>query len=513
MFDVIIVGSGIAGGAAAQQFCEAGWKVLVLEAGRAASKPNTNPIALSESRIQAKCYAYGRNTWEYFIKDVDDPYATPPDLPFSWIRVRAIGGKSLLWAGHCYRMGDLEFKAANVDGVAEAWPLTYEEIRPYYDKAESILQVHDAVIGAAEAHLHSAFVNKGYQFIPARISDGLFEPDTGKPCIHCGEAKEECVRPVSSADSTLAAATKSGHLTLWPECRARSILTDSCGQAVGVAGIHQLTRESFEAQGRIIFLCASPLESTRILLNSTSKAFPNGMGNSSGVLGHYLMDHVSGIVVEGTCNGFSQKENSRAGMFYIPRCPNLRGKRSYGYQGFIVRADHELLPCGRTRRISDPAAEPPLPGAVQIRLAGFGEMLPHYDNHVEIDRNGKTDAEGIPSLRIHCRHGENEMAMAQDMVSTGLDLLQAAGARITEVQSAPSEPGLAIHEAGTCRMGDDARTSVLNRFNQCHEVPNLFVTDASCFPSIGAQNPVLTVMALTIRASEHAVKQFGQHKM
>jgi choline dehydrogenase-like flavoprotein len=174
-----------------------------------------------------------------------------------------------------------------------------------------------------------------------------------------------------------------------------------------------------------------------------------------------------------------------------------------------MRAGHELLPCARTQMKSDQemTATFDASDAQVVQLVGFGEMLPHYDNYVEIDREGRKDASGIPVLRIDCRHQENEIAMAEDMVSDGLELLQAAGATVTDVKGVPWEPGLAIHEAGTCRMGDDPRTSVLNRFNQCHDVPNVFVTDGSCFPSIGVQNPALTIMALTLRACDHAIQQ------
>ncbi len=520
IFDVIIVGSGVSGGTAAQQFCEAGLRVLVLEAGRPVTEQPLDAsiaAAIPENPIQAKCYAYGHNTRRYFVNDADDPYSTPDDLPFAWIRVRALGGKSLLWAGHCYRMSDLEFQAANDNGSGGSWPLAYKDIRPYYDQAERILQVQDAdnfhpqtdgKPSTAGTHLRAAFAAKGYKLVPARVSHSRAALGDRKPCIHCGETTEECLRPVSSLDSTLEAAKKTGLLTLWPQARARIVVTDSTGKATGIAGRDQRTGERFMVRGRIVFLCASPLESARILLNSASDAFPNGLGNSSGVVGHYLMDHVSGIVLTAICPGFTQRENSRAEMFYVPRNP--RTKNAFGYQGFILRADHELLPCGRARKRPEFKMESShLNSAVQVRLAGFGEMLPHYDNYVEIDRSGKTDADGFPPLRVHCRLRENETALAQAMASTGLELLHAAGATVTDVQSVPSEPGLAIHEAGTCRMGDNPRTSVLNRFNQCHDVPNLFVTDASCFPGIGTQNPVLTVMALTLRASEYALRQLS----
>ena len=521
----------MAGGAAAQQLCEAGLRVLVLEAGASVQEAPSETPSITDSstqQIQARCYAFRESTHEYFVNDVRDPYSTGSGSPFSWIRARAVGGKSLLWAGHCYRMGDLEFKAADEDEVGEAWPLTGQEIAPYYDRAERILQVQNAPdtlsavadadpqFTAAEMRLQTAFAGQGCKLIHARVSHTRTEPGARRPCIHCGGTTEECLRPVSSSDSTLAAAMRTGLLTLWTQATVHNVLANASGKATGVAGIRLSTGERFEARGRIIFLCASALESTRILLNSASPAFPHGLGNSSGVLGHYLMDHVSGIVLTATYDGdgILRKGNSRAGMFYVPRWQNLGEQRDqtflrgYGYQGFIMRADHELLPCGRTERASGRNAQ--AGKTMLVRLVGFGEMLPYYDNFVEIDKEGRRDAAGIPVLRIHCRHRENEIAMARNMASSGLELLRAAGANVQEVQSTPSEPGLAIHEAGTCRMGSDPRTSVLNRFNQCHDVPNVFVTDASCFPSIGTQNPALTITALTIRACEYAVQQLKQ---
>jgi choline dehydrogenase-like flavoprotein len=529
-FDVVIVGSGMAGAAAAQQFCEAGLKVLVVEAGAAMSPASTSEAGSvpdsTNQQIQARCYAFGNNTHEYFVRDTDDPYCTPSDRPFSWIRARAVGGKSLLWAGHCYRMEDLDFRAAQLDGVGAVWPLTYRELAPYYDRAETILQVrcaHDVAPGDerrltdAEARLQSAFAGKGRKLIAAQVSHSQAQPGIRGPCLFCGQTTEECLRPVNSRDSTLAAALKTGLLTLWTQSPVRSVTINSSGKATGVAGVRRSTGELFEATGRIIFLCASALESTRILLNSKSAIFPDGLGNSGGALGHYLMDHVSGIVLTAILQGDEgfKKENARAGMFYLPRCQNLGDRRDhaflrgYGYQVFTMRADHELLPCARTQMKSDREMTAKLrtSDAQIVQLIGFGEMLPHYDNYVEIDREGRKDACGIPVLRIDCRHQENEIAMAEDMVSGGLELLQAAGATVTDVKGVPWEPGLAIHEAGTCRMGDDPRTSVLNRFNQCHDVPNVFVTDGSSFPSIGVQNPALTIMALTLRACDHAIHQ------
>jgi choline dehydrogenase-like flavoprotein len=524
IFDAIIVGSGVAGGAAAQQLCQAGLRVLVLESGGSASHAINQQQILSNAIdyfIQARCYAFNAGTSNYFANDAENPYCVGPDSPFSWIRARAVGGRSLLWAGHCHRMGDVDFTAALQDGVGKDWPIRYQEIAPYYDEAERLLQVNDANDKFYEREIRNLILaerlqkasSKGLKLSPARISENHLEPRM--PCVHCGSSSDACVRPVTSRDSTLAAAFGTGLLTLRPHAQVHTVTIDSHGKATGVIGIQAITGEPFESHARLIFLCASTLESTRILLHSTSSQFPDGIGNSSGVLGRYLTDHISGIIVTAVfkSEGDLPPENHRAGMFYIPRWQNIHGVsshsylRGYGYQGFIIRTDHDLLPCGRTNKQSTLQKASDGDKCMTIRLVAFGEMLPNKENHVELDKSCATDSLGIPTLRITCRHGENELAMAEGMAATAVQFLETAGGQITEVQNTLWEPGRAIHEAGTCRMGNDPRTSVLNKFNQCHEVANLFVTDASCFPSIGTQNPVLTIMALTIRACRYAIDQ------
>lgn len=522
-FDAIVVGSGVAGGAAAQQLCQAGLRVLVLESGETSQAGNEEQAFsnINDYQVQRRCYAFSTRTSNCFANDAENPYATASDSPFSWIRARIVGGKSLLWAGHCYRMGDEDFAAAQQDGIGEDWPIRYQEIAPYYDEAERLLQVHEATNDSYSAQIRNLTLatnrlqkasGAGLKLAPTRISHNPSK--SGTPCIHCGSTSGECVRPVTSSGSTLAAAFGTGRLTLWTHAQVHTVIVDSRGKAKGVAGIKATTGEHFEARARVIFLCASTLESTRILLNSASNQFPSGLGNSSGVLGRYLMDHVSGIIVTAAFknDGALPPENHRAGMFYIPRWQNLHRERSpsflrgYGYQGFIMRADHDLLPCGRTNK-KPTMQQSDCDNRITVRLVAFGEMLPNRENYVELDRNGAKDSLGVPVLRIVCRLGENELAMAGDMASCAVNYLEAAGGEIIDVQKIPWEPGLAIHEAGTCRMGNTPQTSVLNRFNQCHEIANLFVTDASCFPSVGTQNPALTIVALTIRACRYAIDQ------
>lgn len=520
-FDAIVVGSGMTGGLAASELCKAGLKVLVLEAGQAQNdlQADQEQQRFASHYVQSRCYAFSDNTCQLFVNDQNNPYLFSPEQPFSWIRARVVGGKSLLWAGHCYRMTDAEFMAAREDGIGENWPVCYEEIAPYYDKAERILGVRsrafanardEACLAYDEMHFGEAFARLGRKLIRARVS---LRASTPAPCIHCGREDALCSRPVASPNSTLAEAFSTGRMQLWTESPVRHVEIDQNGKYARVCGIRRKTGEVFEVSGRLIFLCASALESTRILLNSTSSRFPHGLGNSSGVLGRYLMDHVSGISLTGVFNrDIPASKDSGAGMFYVPNWQKPRGPRSlgflrgYGYQLFTMRADHELLPCGGTKPISVQQSKAASGNAV-VRIVGFGEMLPYDQNYVEIDKEGGKDADGIPVLRISCSLRDNEKTMAKYMLADSQELLESSGVKITDIQIGPAEPGLAIHEAGTCRMGIDPRTSMLNSFNQCHDVPNLFVTDGSSFPSVGVQNPVLTMVALTIRTCEYAVRQ------
>ncbi|HLJ86162.1 MAG TPA: GMC family oxidoreductase [Candidatus Angelobacter sp.] len=548
IFDAIVVGSGMTGGLAAKLLSEAGLRVLVLEAG-----PNreitSNEIGLDETKpgkstpekssaagtaaVQSRCYAFSERTRPYFVNDRNDPYVVPPRDPFSWIRARTIGGKSLLWAGHCYRMTDLDFHATERDGVGSSWPLHYRELAPYYAEAERILQVRGFSDGLAylpdgdytaasplrseERRLQQAAAAMGRPLVRARMShDARTAGQT--PCLHCGRIDADCARPVTSADSTLAEALQTGRAILRTASPVRSITTNAHGHATGVCAVNRETGELFEAGARLIFLCASALESTRILLNSASSLFPYGLGNSSGALGRYLMDHVSGITATGIFESDAGDANeasergAQAGLLYMPRWQNLRPYsatrflRGYGCQLFTMPADHELLPCVRTQLRPNASAKKPNANSFLVSATAFGEMLPSVDNFVEIDRGGHLDADGIPILNIHCRYDENERAMAKDMLSSVQEILIAVGATLMELRPTVSEPGLAIHEAGTCRMGHNRNASVLNPFNQCHDAANVFVTDGSCFPSVGTQNPALTMMALTIRACRYAIE-------
>lgn len=543
-FDAIIVGSGATGGGAAKVLCEGGLNVLLIEAGGnpapRGDQPDQriHPPGDGKHQVQSQCSAYSRHTREYFIDDEMNPYSAPVDKPFLWIRSQVVGGRTMLWGGQSYRMSDFDFKAARFDGFGQEWPISYEELAPYYARVERIFAVRGTrenlpqlpdgdlapfgVMDANSSYLRSAFAKCGETLIPARIS-AQNPRAAGSFCVHCKRTDAGCSVPVSSVSSTLADALRTGRLTLLSNTVVRHLVTDTAGKAVGVYAINKLTRQESEFYGRLFFLCASTLESTRIMLNSVSRLHPKGFGNSSGALGHYLMDHISGIAVTAMLDDRDQSSGEKTGLpvqsLYVPRSQNLTSNRTdvflrgYGYQLTLLKADgfaSTASPtCGEARPSEGSAVRPPpfLEGKVICRIQAFGEMLPRPENYVEIDTSGRVDAWGIPVLKIHCAHGENERRMAADMVSNSLKLAEAAGAKVVSIQKRLQEPGLCIHETGTCRMGADPKTSVLNRYNQCHDAPNVFVTDGGCFTSQGTQNPTLTMMALTIRAAEHALAQ------
>jgi choline dehydrogenase-like flavoprotein len=513
---------------AAKQLCESGMKVLILEAGTSpgVTDGSHDPSRLlSTHSIQGRCYAFDKNTSHYFVNDEANPYYSPSNPPFSWIRNRVVGGKTHLWAGFSYRMSDWDFKAPETDGFGDEWPISYNDIKPYYDKVEHLLRVRGAQtqpLSQVGRHLRESLRKIDRHLISARMSVAREDSDTKNPCPYCRGIGRNCRKAVSSPTSTLSDAFKTGRLTLLDNSPVRHIVTDSSGKARGVCAVRKDSMQLFEVKGRVIFLCASALESTRILLNSASSMCPQGLANSSGVLGRYLMDHLTGIRISGILHGKRGTETlnelSASELLYIPRWHNIGRDRTelfmrgYGYQVNLTRANHFLLNrvfhCGGST--SRPGTAPTresykFDDSIVVDLEPIGEMLPYFDNYVEIDKQGRVDSCGIPVLNIDCHHGANEKAQGKDMVSNAVEIVEEIGATITEVHSVLSEPGLCIHESGTCRMGRDPERAILNEFNQCHDVPNLYVTDGSSFPSQGTQNPTLTMMALTVRACEHAV--------
>jgi choline dehydrogenase-like flavoprotein len=467
------------------------------------------------------------------VDDLENPYSTPADRPFSWQRLRIVGGRSLVWGRQSYRLSDTDFKAASRDGYGDDWPFSYADLAPYYD----IVERYVGITGAAEKN---EMLPDGQFLPPMQMTCGevrmrgrvkakfgrtltigraaiVTQPHNGRaPCHYCGPCERGCstFSYFSSPFTTVKDALKSGNCTLITNAVVRHVDMDSdANKARGVTYVDRLTKETKEVRGKAVVLCAQALESTRILLNSATREYPNGLANSSGVLGHYLMDHVAGGGASGTFDDLnvlpSANPPHRPNGIYLVRFRNTpsSGKhphfiRGYGFQGgsgpdFNMEA--EGLGAEYKKAVKQ--------GIYGASLGAFGESLANFDNYCEIDQNLK-DAWGIPALRISMAHGKNEAAMMRDAGVTAAEMLEAAGAKNISVQTSFGIPGMAVHEVGTARMGNDPKKFVLDPFNQAHDVKNLLVTDGSCYVSSACQNPTLTMMAITVRACDHLIDRF-----
>lgn len=549
-YDVIIVGSGANGGWAAMQLTEAGMKVLMLESGKKVNPDDYGdhtqphelklrgrgvPKELKERKpIGSKNYAFGETNHDFYIDEVDNPYTYPKDKPFWWIRGGAVGGRSLLWGRQSYRFSDLDFKAASHDGYGDDWPVSYAEIAPYYE----IVERHVGISGQREGYEQlpdSRFLppmkmtcgeqkartkvkQMGRGFTIGRVAVLTRQHKNRAACHYCGPCERGCQTNsyFNSPGCTIPYAEATGKFTLVSDAIVRNVQMGDDGKAKGVLYFDKATKTPHEAKAKVVILAASTLESTRILMNSADNRYQNGLGNESGVLGHYLMDHVYQVGASGVLPGAGRKPEIgvRPNACYIPRFRNFKADkqqnfiRGYGYQGGenFTSFEHAYAMKGFGKNFKDGVRNGHIS---RMGLFGFGEMLPHFDNRVELDPDVK-DGWGTPVLKVTCELGDNEKAMVTDIVEQSKIMLEAIGADDIGTFSAPAPPGFGIHECGTARMGNDPKTSVLNKYNQCHDVKNLFVMDGAAFVSIGCQNPTLTMLALTARACDYLADEAKQ---
>jgi choline dehydrogenase-like flavoprotein len=545
VYDAVVVGSGAAGGMAATELCLKGLKVLLLEAGpdldiasdfHHHTKPYEFPFrGRIRPRERAK-YNYCANEWNkpHFVNELENPYT---GKPYVWVRARAVGGKTLHWGLVSLRFSPRDFQAARYDGYGDNWPITYDDVEPYYARVEKMI----GVCGNAD-HLENNPDSFFLKPVPFTCPEWIFkravesklpdrhvihgrsatatEPINGRaPCHYCGHCGRVCnvAAAFSSKGVLLPIAQKTGNLTLRANAVAWKVLLNSEGKAKGVLFVDRLTRQTEEAYGKVIVLGAGSLESTRILLNSGDREHPNGLANSSGVLGKYFCEQIMagdimGLIpqLRGNRNTAGDARPDGTGI-YIPRFRNLRERRSdfirgYGFEGGGGSSEYP----GFARKLPGFGAkfkeEIKKNYATVISIGSFGEVLPRAENYVEIDPVVK-DAWGIPVLRFNIEWGPNELAMAKDMIETQREMFRAAGIEVLSERTKPLPPGWSIHEAGTARMGDDPKKSVLNKFNQCHDIKNLYVVDAACFVSSSEKNPTLTILALAMRAADHIAEE------
>jgi choline dehydrogenase-like flavoprotein len=572
-YDAVVVGSGAAGGMAAHVLTSQGMQVLMLEAGkklpieqelrsmewpydhprRGEFPPDNHAIRHNEYTIRQPPYAKKtafKHVYSYvggwggsdYVKNIlvdekDHPYT---GTRYAWVRARLLGGKTNIWGRLALRLSDYDFKAKTHDGYGEDWPISYSDLAPYYDKVdlslgisghkENLPHLPDSLfqrptkLTASEVLLRQSLARMGRVLTPYRAgvtTDGVKNKYRSK-CFGrgaCGRRPGGCDihAAFDSPTGLIYPAMDTGKLTLRTNSIAHEVLVDpNTGRARGVSFVDSQNRRTYEAKARVVILAASTLESARLLLLSKSRQYPNGIGNSSGHVGHNFCEHVMGPGATGLVKELVGRaptlDDGRPGGFYVPRFRNLEDKqpgfiRGYGFEG---GGGFSIFPAGAwdapgfggqfKKTVREHA------GAF-ISMGGFGEVLPRYENYMDLDPDTK-DRWGIPVLRFHYQFGDNEKKMCEDMATTAREMFEQAGIEVVGVDRDILTEGWSIHELGTARMGTDPKASVLNQFQQSHDVRNLFVVDGSSHVSASCQNPTWTIMALAWRSCEHLADEF-----
>jgi choline dehydrogenase-like flavoprotein len=553
-YDVLVIGSGASGGWVAKEAAERGLSVIMLEAGppRVPTRDFTEHVwpyqlkfrgfgdqqrLLRTQPVQRLCYACDEYSHQFFVNDLEHPYTFPPEKPFVWIRGRQVGGKTFCWARESYRYSDNDFKAASRDGHGEDWPISYQDLAPYYDRVESFIGVSGSREGLPQLpdgqflppmklscgglQAKQAIERKfGWRVMPDRVAN-LTVPHRGRPaCHYCDQCQRGCFTAsyFNSPSVTLPAAARTGKFTLVSDAIVSHLLMNPSGRAEGVHYIDRVTQDHRQAHARVVVVAAGALESTRLLLNSQSPSHPQGVGNSAGVLGRYLMDHFTIEGAGGLMPNLRSSEREDVGRpcgFLIPQYVNhgsQRDRNSNFLRGYRFDGD------GSQELYGHAFLMPELGDAWRMRvrteipyyfaIEAQGECLPRRENHVTLD-SSKKDAWGIPVLHINASYGENEKAMAVAMrghIAAILDEMKLTD--VTPPNAELSIFGKNIHECGTARMGNNPDKSVVDGNCKVHDARNVFVTDGAVFATQGCYEPTLTIMAISARAGEHIAQAF-----
>lgn len=541
VYDVIVIGSGASGGMAAYNLTRKGVEVLMLDAGGRFKRDeywtHVPPYEWNE-RVRN-----GEQPPQFFLDTKEQPYLTPEDQPFALMRVWGLGGKTNVWGRVSLRMSDLDFQAAERDGWGIPWPIRYQDLAPYYDKVEQLIGVcggdDDSEVLPGSKYLMPAPPSRCSEVIVKKAANGLglpvvairranlTRPHRGFPaCHHCGACARGCDTAsfFCSADHLLPDALASKRLTLVTNAVAARILVNDTGLAEGVQYFERRTGREQQVRGRLIVLGASCMDSTRILLNSKSNYFPSGLGNGSDMLGRnfceQIMAHLTGFLPQLFGRETVNEDGIDGEHIYIPRFNHKVHKGDY-LRGFGIQMWGAgcLAFNGVETAKQVPGFGPDFKSEVKRRYPSlvamhpFGEVLPRPENRVTVDES-RPDRYGVPLMKISVSYGQNESKMLKHMYEMCAEILHAAGAEVMPFDTTRRDPaGSAIHEHGTCRMGSDPRTSVLNRFNQMHEVKNVFVVDGSSFPSASEKNPTLTILALAWRATDYLAEQLRKRNL
>lgn len=548
-YDAIVIGSGISGGWAAKELTEKGLKVLMLERGEDVKHKEDYPSAfkgpwefphrgrrtqemIKDYPVLKRDYPLNEMNLDWWASDQDCPYTEIKR--FDWFRGYQVGGRSLTWGRQSYRLADLDFEANAREGIAVDWPVRYKDLEAWYGYVESFIGVNgnpDGIPHLPDGNFTPAMdlnivekdvaarIQKEYKgarhLIIGRSANTTEARGERSACQYRNKCWLGCPYGAyfSTQSSTLPAAMKTENLTLRPYSIVTQILYDrDTKKATGVQVLDAETNQTYEYKSKIVFLNASTINSSWILMNSATDVWEGGLGSSSGELGHNLMDHHLGVRASGIVEGYEDKYyyGRRPNGFYIPRFRNMNGEkrnylRGFGYQGRASRENwaREIKEYGIGAEFKEALMEP---GSWSIGMGGFGEILPYHENKVTLDKT-KTDKWGLNVVAIDCELKENELEMRKDMLQDGMEMLEAAGVKNVTGSDGDGTPGRGIHEMGTARMGHDPKTSVLNKWNQVWDAPNVFVTDGSFMTSAACQNPSLTYMAFTARAVNHAVEE------